>query len=224
MINNLSFSTYAVSFLILVFLLKVNAFAQEKSVEGLVTTFDSIPLAGVEIKVKSSGNLIQTDSIGRFQLICRTRDKLRFRANGFIPRSVKITPAVKYVLVNLKMKSSPESAEIAIGYGHVQNSEKLHAMMNLNNDRNDFSVYTDIFEAITGRFSGVYVRNSQIVIRGFNAPALIIVDGMEVSSSSLGNLDVNDIQSINVLKDASAALYGSRGGNGVVVIETKRGK
>jgi len=215
---------FIVKLVILILFFNINALAQEKTIEGLVNTFDSIPLIGVEIKVKSTAKIFETDSLGRFQLNCRSKDKLRFRANGFVTRSVKIEPDNKYVLVNLKLKSSSESAKIAVGYGHVKNSEKLHAMMNLSNDRNDFSMYTDVFEAITGKFSGVYVRNSQIVIRGFSAPALIIVDGMEVTASSLSYLDVNDIQSINVLKDASASLYGSRGGNGVVVIETKRGR
>lgn len=212
----------------LVFILLLVAFqnvAQNKTVHGLVTAFDSIPLIGVSIQVKSSKQVFNTDTTGRFWLVCLQSDKLKFTANGFNSKTIKISPEIKYALVNLSLKSSPESVEIAAGYGHVKNTEKLYAMANMHSSsKNDFSVYSDVFEAITGRFSGVHVQNSQIVIRGFGAPALLIVDGMESSANELANIDINDVNSINVLKDASAAIYGSRGGNGVVVIETKRGK
>jgi TonB-dependent SusC/RagA subfamily outer membrane receptor len=65
------------------------------------------------------------------------------------------------------------------------------------------------------------VNLSEIYIRNFNSPPLILVDGIE---STLDEIDPNDIQSVSVLKDAAAAIYGSRAGNGVVIIKTKRGK
>ena len=90
--------------------------------------------------------------------------------------------------------------------------------------------YSDIYQIIEEKFSSsVQVRSGgEIVIR--NAPgsdgsnaALLIVDGRQIDESDFGNINTADIASINVLKDASAAVYGSRGGNGVVIVETKRG-
>ena len=91
--------------------------------------------------------------------------------------------------------------------------------------------YSDIYQIIEEKFSSsVQVRSGgEIVIR--NAPgsdgsnaALLIVDGRQIDESDFGNINTADIASINVLKDASASVYGSRGGNGVVIVETKRGK
>lgn len=221
-----SISKYITSLAAYIFLFtSFQVYGQSKTIHGVVTVFDSIPLVDVSIEVKSTKQIVKTDSTGNFWVVSKEKDKLKIKAHGFVSKTVKILPETKYVLVNLSLKSSPESADIAVGYGHVKNSEKLHAMASLQQQSgNDFSSYTDVYQAITGRFSGVYTQGGQIVIRGFSAPALIILDGIEVSSASLGNIDTNDIGSINVLKDASAALYGSRGGNGVVIIETKRGK
>ena len=81
-----------------------------------------------------------------------------------------------------------------------------------------------------GQISGLTVKKSDnnapddfssFVIRNFSHPPLIIVDGME---STIENLDPNDIESISILKDAAAAIYGSRAGNGVIIVKTKRGK
>ena len=85
-------------------------------------------------------------------------------------------------------------------------------------------------DALQGQVSGLNVRRpnsvmpddfATFVIRNFSQPPLIIVDGME---STIEQVDPNDIESISILKDAAAAIYGSRAGNGVVVVKTKRGK
>ncbi|MEN8117165.1 MAG: TonB-dependent receptor plug domain-containing protein [Bacteroidota bacterium] len=208
-----SFALVAVNFL----------FAQNRTIHGVVTTFDSIPLIGIQVEARSTNQTVLTDSTGNFWLVCNQKDKLKFKANGFVSRNIKVNPTSKYVMVNMKLKSNQGSVDIAVGYGHVKDSEKLHSIASLHHNRNNFSSYSNVYEAIAGKFTGVYVRDDQIIIRGYGSPALIIVDGMEVSSSSLGGLNTNDINSINVLKDASASMYGARGGNGVVIIETKRG-
>lgn len=131
----------------------------------------------------------------------------------------------------MKLMPSPDSRELAVGYGHVKDADKLYAISNINENDIDFSRYSKIYDIITDRFSSsVQVRNDgEIVIRGAptmdgNNAALLIVDGREVDAFSFGNINTTDIATINVLKDASASVYGSRGGNGVVIVETKRGK
>jgi TonB-dependent SusC/RagA subfamily outer membrane receptor len=98
----------------------------------------------------------------------------------------------------------------------------------MNNEDADFSQYSNIYDLIKGRFAGVQITNGEIIIRGVNSinsssAALIVVDGVPVDGSVLNSIPPVQVKSINVIKDGSAAIYGSRGGNGVVIIETRRG-
>jgi len=203
---------------------------QEKIIEGMVPTFDSLPLIGASIEVKSTKELVFTDTLGMFTVSCFPEDKLKVKARGFSRKNVKIEENIKYVLVNLKLMPGPENRELAIGFGHVKDADKLYAISNVNENDKDFSRYSDIYQIIEESFSSsVQVRSDgEIVIRntptmvGSNA-ALLIVDGRQVDEFDFGNINTADIASINVLKDASASVYGSRGGNGVVIVETKRG-
>jgi TonB-dependent SusC/RagA subfamily outer membrane receptor len=92
----------------------------------------------------------------------------------------------------------------------------------------DFSQYSNLYEVIRGRFAGVQIVNGEIIIRGQNSinsssSALIVVDGVPSNSSVLSSIPPIQVKSINILKDGSSAIYGSRGANGVVLIETKKG-
>jgi TonB-dependent SusC/RagA subfamily outer membrane receptor len=124
----------------------------------------------------------------------------------------------------------PENKELAIGYGHVKDADKLYAISNANENDTDFSRYSDIHQLINEKFSSsVQIRNDgRIIIR--NSPtfsdsdaALLILDGRQVDEFDFANINTANIASINVLKDASGSVYGSRGGNGVVIVVTKRG-
>lgn len=204
--------------------------AQEKMIEGMVTTFDSIPVVGASIQAKSTKEVVLTDTLGWFSVSCAPEDRLKVEAHGFSRKNVKINEKTKVVLVNLRLLAGPENRELAIGYGHVQDAEKLYAISNVNENDIDFSKYSNIYDIIIEMFSSsVMVTGSgEIIIRGAvtmdaSNSALLIVDGREVDATGFGYLNTADIASINILKDASAAVYGSRGGNGVVIVETKRG-
>lgn len=205
-----------------------NGFAQDRIVHGRVFTFDSIPLVEANVKVKSTKQIVLTDTTGRFSVACNTDDALTVTANGFYNQKVKIPKNVKVVIVNLKLKPGEKSREIAIGYGHVSDRDKLNSVATLNNDDLDFSQYSNMFELIRGRFAGVQIVNGEIIIRGINSinssnAALIVVDGVPANESILNSIPPVQVKSINVIKDGSSAIYGSRGANGVVLIETKRG-
>lgn len=203
-------------------------FGQEKVIQGKVTTFNSIPLIGASIKVKSTKEVAHSDTLGLFTVSCLPKDKLKVTARGFSNQNVKIEEKIKYVFVNLKLKPGHESREMAIGYGHVKDKDKLYAISSLNEKDMDFSQYTDIYDIIRGRFTGVQISGGEIIIRGRQTilgsdAALLVVDGVVVDESFFASLPTTDIASINVLKDAAAAIYGARGANGVVIVETKRG-
>lgn len=202
--------------------------AQDRIIHGVVTTFDSIPLIGAEILVKSTNQSVETDSLGQFSVGVNANDQLKVKAKGFFNQKVKLEDKTKLVAVNLKLKPGEKNKEIAIGYGYVTDRNKLNALSSLDNDDLDFSRYNNIYELIKGRFAGVQVVNNQIIIRGINSinsgiEALIVVDGMPVDGSMLGSIPPSQVKSINVIKDGGAAIYGSRGANGVVIIETKKG-
>jgi len=202
--------------------------AQDRMLHGVVTTFDSIPLIGAEIKVKSTGQELVTDTLGRFSAPVVQNEVLKFKANGFYNQRVKLEDKTKFLAVNLKMKPGEKNREIAIGYGYVSDRDKLNAAAMIDNSDFDFSQFTDMYELIKGRFAGVQVQNGEIIIRGPNSfnssnAALIVVDGVPSPGDILSTIPPIQVKSINVIKDGSSAIYGSRGANGVVLIETKKG-
>jgi len=211
-----------------VFLMSENLQAQDRIVHGLVTTFDSILINGASVKAKSSKQEVFTDSLGNFSIGVANNDVLVVTAKGFYNQKVKIDEKIKVAAINLKLKPTPKAREYAIGYGYVTDEEKLNAVSSLGKDDMDFSQYSNIFDIIRGRFTGVQVVNGEIQIRGVNSinsstAALIVLDGVTVDASALNSIPTTQVKSINVIKDGSAAIYGARGANGVVLIETRRG-
>ena len=202
-------------------------FGQEEAIQGRVTTFDSIPLIGASIKVKSTKKVVLSDTLGRFIVFCLPKDKLKVTARGFLDQNVKIRGEIKYVLVNLKLKTGTENRELAIGYGHVKDGDKLYAISSVTKNDMDFSQYNDIYELIIARFSGIQIIGGEIVIRGVSTTgsnsALLVVNGTEVDENLFRSISTKDIKSINVLKGAAASVYGIGGANGVIIVETKSG-
>ncbi len=202
--------------------------AQERVIHGVVTTFDSIPLIDAEVRVKSTKQVVTTDTLGRFTVPVNNNEQITVKAVGFFNQKVKLKENTRFAAINLKMKPGEKNREYAIGYGSVSDRDKLNALASINNDDVDFSQYSDIYELIRGRIAGVQVVNGEVIIRGISSinssnAALIIVDGVPVSGSALGTIPPVQVKSINVIKDGSSAIYGSRGANGVLIIETKRG-
>lgn len=203
--------------------------AQDKIIHGTVTTFDSIRVANVEIKIKSSDQIVLTDSLGNFSVWCNNKDVLVFNAHGFFRQRVKLKPITKFVAVNLNLKPGDINKDYALGYGHINDKDKLNAITGLDYQEIDFSKYRDIYDIISGRFSGVRIVNGEVIVRGKNTfdtsvnGALIVVDGITRDERALSDIPTDQVKSIDILKDGGTAIYGLRGANGVVVIETKKG-
>jgi len=116
------------------------------------------------------------------------------------------------------------------GYGEQLKSSSTTSVQTIEGDKINLGSSSNVNDALRGQASGLNIRRpntgmpddfATFVIRNFSQPPLIIVDGME---ATIEEVDPNDIESISILKDAAAAIYGSRAGNGVVVVKTKRGK
>jgi TonB-dependent SusC/RagA subfamily outer membrane receptor len=202
--------------------------SQEKELTGKIFTFETIPVVNASILVKSSGMKFYSDSLGSFSVKCSGTDKLVISAEGFSNRKVSIKKETFFAIVNLVLLPKQDAKDMAVGYGHVKDKDKLYAMAGMNESGGNFARYRDVYEILAVNFAGVQVINGEIIIRNANSfegsrPALLVVDGREVSAASLAALNTADIAQINILKDSSASVYGVKGANGVVLIETKRG-
>ena len=215
-------------FPIMLFGILHSATAQERILHGIVTTLDSIPLIGASIKVQSTKQVVNTDSLGRFSLNCDSTDVLRVYAQGFYNQKVKLTGKIRFAAVNLHFKPGEKNRKIAIGYGYINDTDKLNAISTLNDDEFDFNRYDNIYDLMRGKFAGVLVENGEIIVRGTTSlrgsnAALIVIDGVIADYSILSSIKPIDVKSINIIKDGSAAVYGTRGANGVVIVDTKHG-
>ncbi|WP_347840853.1 TonB-dependent receptor plug domain-containing protein [uncultured Draconibacterium sp.] len=223
--KNLNFNHFII--IVLLGLLPVLSKSQERTIKGLVTTFDNIPLINVEVKVLSSKQITLTDTLGRFEVPCAENDKLKVSAKGFVSRKVKIDEKAKLALVNLSFKSGIKNVEIAAGYGHISDRDKLFAVSSLQNKQDNFSDYSNMYDLIRGMSAGIEVVGKEITIRGEHSinssSVLIVVDGVVRDSDELDRLMPYDVKSIDILKDGAAAIYGSRGAAGVILITTKKG-
>lgn len=219
-----------------IFLLTVfTAQAQEMAVKGVVTSADdSMPIPGVNVLIQGTSRGSVTDFDGIYSINAKAGDILVFSYVGMINENVKVTGATH----NLAMTSDVEDLDevVVIGYGAVKKKELTGAVAQVKADDIQEFVTTDVASALQGQVAGVNVtassgepgENSSIQIRGItsltgsNSP-LYVVDGIPQQGDP--GLSPNEIQTIDILKDAaSAAVYGTRGAGGVILITTKRGK
>ncbi len=213
-------------------LFQVNVHAQERTIEGKVTTYEQYPLHKVTVTAKRSGNEVLTDTTGYYSLVCDENDKLVFEANGFFNERVRLKNVEPgdSVNLNMRLKNGDKNFEVATGYGHIEEEKLTHAIQHFESEKNDYSNYDSILDIVEGRISGVSVAYDGIKVRGTNTmggedSALLVVDGSVVSFSVFQNIPPSQVKSIDVLKGASAsARYGSRGMGGVILVKTKSGE
>ena len=215
--------------------LYTHAQAQKTEVNGIVTSVeDGMPLPGVTILVVGTNVGTITDFDGNYTIKAKIGDILKFSYLGMSDEIVKITKT----RMNVKMEASAEDLEevVVIGYGQVKKKEVTGAVSSVKADDLEAIVTSDLGSALQGQMAGVNVISSsgqpgapsEILIRGVtsvsggNTP-LYVVDGLIQDGDPL--ISPNEIESIDVLKDAaSTAIYGTRGAPGVILITTKQGK
>ncbi len=205
--------------------LATSVFAQNRVVHGKLTVFNTYPIQNVEVTAKKAKTAITSDSLGQFSIVCFENDIIKIKPKTFWPVNKKIGPDTDFLLINLLFIDTKSNRELAVGYGYINEEDLIYAVNHLEQENNDFCNYANIFDLIRGRFSGVMVRGGNIYIRGSGSfsgqtQALYIVNA--VATSSIDWIQPCQIKSIDILKDSNAAIYGTRGGNGVVLIETRR--
>jgi len=199
--------------------------SQTRVVHGQLTVFKTFPVQNVEISSKKAMATTKTDSLGQFSLVCLEDDIIKVKPKSFKSVKKRVHADTESVNINLQFNDSDENRQIAVGYGYISKKDLTFGVSHLENDNEEFCSYSNIFDLIRGQLSGVTVSGNEVYVRGGKnsftpgtTMALYVVD--DVTTSSLDWLQPCQIKSINVLKDSNAAIYGTRGGNGVVLIET----
>jgi TonB-dependent SusC/RagA subfamily outer membrane receptor len=217
-----------IMFLLIILLTSLIINAQMVAVSGKVTGFHKYPFKNITVHAKKSKSKALTDENGVFTVVCYPDDILIFESKSCITAKRKIKNPSDSVIINLVFKTDEKSKEYAIGYGIIKESDLSFAMSNLSNSEIDFSIYSNIYDLIKGRFPGVEVTNrNEIIIRGVksfygSSSAYLIVDGVPVHDLSM--VVPKMVKSIDILRDASSsAIYGVNGANGVVLITTLNG-
>lgn len=209
----------------------------QTNIVGTVMDESHEPLLGASVVVKGQSRGVATDIDGNFSLAAKPGDVLRVTYVGYDPAEVKV-PATGKMEIILKENSGLLDEVVVVGVS-MKKSDLTGAVSHIDSDVLTQKPVTSINEALQGRVTGVSVTRSAkpsddsgIKIRGTNtinsgSDPIYVVDGL-VMGNEFGfynSLNINDIESIQVLKDASAtALYGSRGANGVIIVTTKKGK
>ena len=202
------------------------AYAQNRVVYGNLTAYNSFPVMNVEVTSKKAKATTTSDSLGNFSLVCLEKDVVLIKPKGFQPVNKKVNADTDSLQINLVFIDTKKNRELAVNSGFITETNLNYAVANLEEENNDYCKYSDIYNLIRGtQGSSVTVSNSgNITIRGGNTSfsgmdqALIIVDGQP--TTSIDWIRPCIVRSIKVLKGSDANIYGSRGGNGVVVITT----
>ncbi|HEX6430259.1 MAG TPA: TonB-dependent receptor [Niastella sp.] len=220
------------------------SFAQNKTFTGKVTNPQQAPLAGVSVQTKNSEVTTATANDGSFS-IAAPGDKvtLVFSSVGFEKKEVLATAGVP-VSIQLKEEAQGLSDVVVVGYGTQRKTELTGSVSSIRNEKLREMPVVSVEQAVSGRLAGVQVQQTSgqpgagisVRVRGASSIAggnepLYVIDGLPQfnddvrGANGLATINPSDIESIEVLKDASAtAIYGSRGANGVVMITTRSGR
>ena len=205
------------------------ALGQTRSVTGIVTdSRTGETLVGAAVKVPKTTIGTSTDADGKFSLKVPENATLEISYMGYNLQTILIG---NNTMLTIKLEPNSKALEeiVVVGYGVSKKINLTGAVESVKSSELEKMPVINTATALSGKLPGLVLKQSSgqpgndnplLNIRGFGSP-LIIVDGTQ--QGSMGNLDMQDIESISVLKDASAAIYGAQAGNGVILVTTKRG-
>ncbi|WP_345210430.1 TonB-dependent receptor [Mucilaginibacter gynuensis] len=209
----------------------------ETTVKGTVTDEKGSPLPGVSVSVKGTTNGTMSDVKGEYSIrVAGESDVLVFSSVGYVTQEVTVS-AKTTINIQLQPDSKSLNEVVVVGYGTQKKATVTGSISQVKGADLVKSPQPNLSNSLAGRFSGVVINNrggepgydgSSITIRGLattgSNSVLVVVDGIPGQVGGLERLDPNDIESVSVLKDASAAIYGNRAANGVILVTTKKGK
>ncbi|WP_069658088.1 SusC/RagA family TonB-linked outer membrane protein [Arcticibacter eurypsychrophilus] len=203
--------------------------AQEKTtVTGMVQDIKGLGLPGVSINLSTNKGIgTTTDLEGKFKLAVPTNSIVRFSYIGFESQDISLKGKTQ---INVILLENPNALEevVVVGYGSQKRGNLTGSVASINSAEISRSQVASVSNALAGKLPGLITLQSNgmpgsdqstLNIRGFGSP-LVLINGIE---GNINSIDANEIESISILKDASASIYGARAGNGVILITTKRG-
>lgn len=211
-------------------------FAQSKTITGTVSDQEGLPLPGVNIRVKGTDQGTQTDFNGKYSLEAEQGKTLIFSYVGFSDKEIQVG-AKSTVDVSMEESASELDKVVVTGYGTTTERKSTAASTTITAEEIEDRPNASLINSMQGEVSGLNIGtnsgrpggDSQIILRGVgslngNVEPLFVIDGVPVDEDNFRSLNPNNIESVSVLKDAAAtSIYGNRGANGVVVINTKGG-
>lgn len=223
---------------ILLFLLCLHTYAQERTITGTVTSSDSKePLPGVSISIAGTELGTVSGMDGKYSIKIESSDAtLVFSYVGFLKEEIRVG---NQSVIDVSMKSDVSKLDevIVVGYGVQKKSLVTGSISRVSGDDLNQTPNLRATQMLQGKASGVVITNNSgqpgtgvsVRIRGIgtngNAEPLYLVDGLPLSDAGIDFINPSDIESMEILKDAAASsIYGARGANGVVLITTKKGK
>ena len=223
--------------LLLAFVVQIS-FAQEKTISGVVSDQNGLPLPGTTVLVQGTSSGSSTDFDGKYSIKTKEGDVLLFSFVGYTTKAVKVGGSST---INVTLSEDAEALEevIVTGYGStVAKATSTAAVVQLSSEGIVNRPNVNVLNSLEGQAAGVDISSfsgqpgtnkNDVVIRGVaslsaSTDPLYVIDGVPLTQAFFRNLNPNEIESVSVLKDASAtAVYGNRGSNGVIVITTKKG-
>lgn len=211
----------------------LHAQQQAKTVTGTVTDVSGEPIIGANIRIKGTTTGTITDIDGNFSIEAKPQSVIEVSYIGYLTQETVINNQ-KSIRFLLKEDTKTLDEVVVIGYGVQKKADLTGSVANINTEKLNTQSNANIGQALQGKIAGVDIvsqggapgSGTRIMVRSIgtlnNASPLYIVDGMYMNS--IDHINPNDIASIDVLKDASsAAIYGSRAANGVIIVTTKEG-
>ncbi len=212
----------------------VGAYAQQVTASGTVQDTEGNPLAGATVFIEGTTNGVYADANGSFKIKANKGDFINASFVGFVSQRLKVTD--KPLVFKLSADESKLDEVVVVGYGSMKRSDLTGSVASVGQENIEDFKTSSVIGALKGQIAGVQITqfdaspgsSFSVNIRGVgtltgDASPLYIVDGFEVNN--LDYLANTDIESIEILKDASAsAIYGARAANGVVLVTTKSGK
>jgi TonB-dependent SusC/RagA subfamily outer membrane receptor len=214
----------------------VSSFAQKSGkkyyITGQVLDINNKPVSGAMVLIDNKSSGVITDDKGMY--------KVKIKADAAIISILNLSSGLMNeeingrIVINFKLNNvipqeetvkqeNPDNEVVNIGYGYARKKDLATSVGNINGQNTKYASYQNVYEMIQGEIPGVLVTGKKITIRGIatingSSDPLVLVNSVEIDSNTLDTIDPRLVKSINILKGTAAAIYGSRGANGVILI------
>ncbi len=217
----------------------VSSFAQKSGkkyyITGQVLDINNRPVSGAMVLIDNKSSDVITDNNGMYKVKIKADAALISIVNlsgGLMNEAINGRIVINFKLNNVILdvqpakQENPDNEVVNIGYGYARKKDMATSVGNINGQNTKYASYQNVYQMIQGELPGVQVAGKKITIRGIatinaSSDPMVLVDGIEMSLSGDNTLDVIDprlVKSIDILKGNDAAIYGSRGANGVILI------